>query len=82
MNIILDNLSEKLHPYAKADSGRRDGLDQIGESADRIKRLQRKHPSNWSFGPFEQNVWFPSVSQDGVVVKDPNTSESRLVAKA
>jgi len=82
VNIILDNLSEKLHPYARADSGRRDSLNQIGESADRIKRSQRNHPSNWSFGPFERNVWFPSVSQDGVVAKDPNTNESRLVAKA
>ncbi|XTI91948.1 hypothetical protein V2W45_1420371 [Cenococcum geophilum] len=60
------------HLIARADSGRRDSLNQIGESADRIKRSQRKHPSNWSFGPFERNVWFPSVSQDGVVAKDPN----------
>ena len=73
MNIVLDDLSEKLHPYAKADDRRKGHLDQIGENADRIKRMRRKHPSNWSFGPFGQNVWFPSVSQDGVVVKDPDT---------
>ena len=73
MNIVLDDLSEKLHPYAKADDKRKGRLDQIGERADRIKSMQRKHPSNWSFGPFGQNVWFPSVSQDGVVVKDPST---------
>jgi len=74
VSAVLSDLAGKLGSYASdpADDRREDHVEQMCTSADKIQRMVQKHPSNWSFGRFNQGVWFPSVQQDGVVVKDPD----------
>jgi hypothetical protein len=74
VSAVLSDLADKLGSYASnpADDRREDHIERMCTSADRIQRMVRRHPSKWSFGRFNQSVWFPSVYQDGDVVKDPD----------
>lgn len=74
VSAVLSDLAGKLGSYASdpADDRREDHVERMCTSADRIQRMVQKHPSDWSFGRFDQGVWFPSVYQDGDVVKEPD----------
>ena len=74
MSAVLSDLVGKLGSHASnpADDRREDHVERMCTSAERIQRMVQKHPSDWSFGRFDEGVWFPSVYQDGVVVKDPD----------
>ncbi|OCL02750.1 hypothetical protein AOQ84DRAFT_382371 [Glonium stellatum] len=68
-----NDLSAKLRAYASGLGGdkRGDHIVAICDKADKVKRMLRKHPSEWTFEPFGNNVWFPGVYQDGAQVKEP-----------
>jgi hypothetical protein len=51
-----------------SDPGRRESLIQICRTAGRARRRTRNHPSSWTFGPWEDEVLFPSVTADSQIV--------------
>jgi hypothetical protein len=74
VSAVLSDLAGKLGSYASnpADNRREDHIERICTFADGIQHMVQKHLSDWSFGRFDQSVWFPSVYQDGIAVKGPD----------
>jgi hypothetical protein len=69
---VAEDLSQRFEEYAKdpENQARSDHLGVLCQSAEVIKRKTRRHPSIWSFGPWNAAVQFPSVMTDGIVVMD------------
>jgi len=59
-----------LEDYARnpSDRARNDNLSQLCKTAGRIRRKIDGHPADWTFGPWDRDVAFPSVLSDGAVV--------------
>jgi hypothetical protein len=71
--IVAQDLSRSLEPYVNDPSNedRHENLLELCRMATRIRKMIRTHPSDWTFGTWDdEEMQFPSVMNNGAVVID------------